>query len=386
MAARWRWRWRRGGGGVRGSTDAVGRSCRMAAGAGDGPRVAVGRQLEAGRVGPLLALSGQGEGDGDFLRAGDNRRRVRPGPGRAGAGTTRAHSRGLARGDRRRQVPARLGRGGNRFPWRPGRGTVGHSAARWPRDSMMNAPRWFRAVPAVVLLVWGVAARGAGETSIVVVFADDWGRCAGILAEVEGRGGINDVVRTPHFDRLARSGVLFRNAHVNAPSCTPCRSSLLSGQYFWRTGRGAILQGAVWDPSIPADPLRLREAGHHIGKSFKVWSPGVPADAPYCGQRHACETAGRGGRSVTGSAPPTRTASGSGGPARRCGGSTPMTCRAGCRRSGRMCPRCGKTSPTTSARPRRWTRPSACWSTSCAGPASWSARWWTNCAAPATRA
>ena len=169
----------------------------------------------------------------------------------------------------------------------------GAIGGRWGLDPMMNTLRWMRAVAAAVLLGWGGPARGAGEPNIVVVFADDWGRYAGILAEVEGRGGINDVVRTPHFDRLARSGVLFRNAHVNAPSCTPCRSSLLSGQYFWRTGRGAILQGAVWDPSIPAWPLLLREAGYHIGKSFKVWSPGVPADAPYGGQRHAYETAGR---------------------------------------------------------------------------------------------
>ena len=85
----------------------------------------------------------------------------------------------------------------------------------------------------------------------------------------------------------------YRNAHVNAPSCTPCRSALLSGQYFWRTGRGAILQGAVWDSSIPSYPLLLKEAGYHIGKTFKVWSPGTPADAPYGGQQYAYEQAGR---------------------------------------------------------------------------------------------
>lgn len=134
---------------------------------------------------------------------------------------------------------------------------------------------------------------GAESTpNILFLFADDWGRYAGIYAEVNGRGGINDVVRTPNFDRLARQGVLFRNAHVNAPSCTPCRSSLLSGQYFWRTGRGAILRGAVWDSSIPAFPLMLRDAGYHIGKTYKVWSPGTPADAPYGGQQYAFQKAG----------------------------------------------------------------------------------------------
>ncbi|MBM4092310.1 MAG: sulfatase [Planctomycetes bacterium] len=138
------------------------------------------------------------------------------------------------------------------------------------------------------------SARAAAQRpNILFLFADDWGRYASILSESDGRGGINDVVRTPNFDRIARSGVLFRNAHVNAPSCTPCRSALLSGQYFWRTGRGAILQGAAWDSSIPAYPLLLKQAGYHIGKTYKVWSPGTPADAPYGGQQHAYEKAGR---------------------------------------------------------------------------------------------
>ena len=122
----------------------------------------------------------------------------------------------------------------------------------------------------------GDDARTAKPPNILFFFADDWGRYASIYSEVNGKGGINDVVRTPNFDRVAKQGVLFRNAHVNAPSCTPCRSSLLSGQYFWRTGRGAILRGAVWDESIPSFPLKLRDAGYNIGKTYKVWSPGTP--------------------------------------------------------------------------------------------------------------
>jgi arylsulfatase A-like enzyme len=92
----------------------------------------------------------------------------------------------------------------------------------------------------------------------------------------KGAGGINDVAKTPHFDKLARSGVLFTNASVNAPSCTPCRSSILSGRNFWETGRGAILQGAVWDENIPTWPLLLKDSGYHIGYTYKVWSPGTP--------------------------------------------------------------------------------------------------------------
>lgn len=130
--------------------------------------------------------------------------------------------------------------------------------------------------------------------NILFCFADDWGRYAGAYAALDRAPSVNQVLRTPNIDRLAQGGALFRNAFVTAPSCTPCRSSLLSGQYFWRTGRGAILHGAIWDPAIPAFPLLLRDqAGYHLGKSYKVWSPGTPADAPFGGQRHAYEKAGR---------------------------------------------------------------------------------------------
>jgi arylsulfatase A-like enzyme len=139
----------------------------------------------------------------------------------------------------------------------------------------------------------GFALSAPQRPNILFFFADDWGRFARIYAEHGNLAGTNGLVRTPNLDRLAKEGVLFRNAHVNAPSCTPCRSSLLSGQHFWRTGRGAILQGAVWDESIPTYPLLLRDAGYHLGKSYKVWSPGSPADAPYGGQKHAYEKAGR---------------------------------------------------------------------------------------------
>ena len=147
-------------------------------------------------------------------------------------------------------------------------------------------------LPAVVWPTSSTAAAEAARPNILFCFADDWGRYANVYTNVETRPSINQVLTTPNIDRMARQGVMFKNAFVTAPSCTPCRSSLLSGQYFFRTGRGAILQGAIWDTNIPTYPLLLRDAGYHIGKSYKVWSPGTPADAPYGGQRYAYEKAG----------------------------------------------------------------------------------------------
>lgn len=138
-----------------------------------------------------------------------------------------------------------------------------------------------------VLLIGARTARSEERRpNILFAFADDWGRYASAYGKLQP-GGVNDVVKTPNFDRIAAEGVLFTNAYVNAPSCTPCRSSLLSGQYFWRTGQGAILQGAVWDSKIPSYPLLLKDRGYHIGYSYKVWSPGTPANAPYGANQHS---------------------------------------------------------------------------------------------------
>src|SRR5262245_16573723 len=148
----------------------------------------------------------------------------------------------------------------------------------------------------LMALLWGFqpghGQRRPEKPNILFCFADDWGRYASVFAALDKQPSPNQIVRSPNIDRIAREGVLFRNAFVNAPSCTPCRSALLTGRYFFNTGRGAILRGAIWDESIPTFPLLLRDAGYHIGKSYKVWSPGTPADAPFGGQRYAYQQSG----------------------------------------------------------------------------------------------
>ena len=145
----------------------------------------------------------------------------------------------------------------------------------------------------LLFLPWLMRAADTNRLNILFCFADDWGRYASCYAKLDGGPSLNQIVKTPSVDRVAREGVMFRNAFVPAPSCTPCRSALLTGRYWWNTDRGAILQGAVWNTNIPSFPLLLREAGYHIGKSYKVWSPGTPADAPFGRQQFAYEQAGR---------------------------------------------------------------------------------------------
>lgn len=146
-----------------------------------------------------------------------------------------------------------------------------------------------------ILIIWllgSVSAFAQDRPNILFLFADDWGRHASIYSEVDGPGTVNDHIKTPHFDALARQGVLFNNAYVSSPSCSPCRSALMSGQHFWRTGTGSVLRSA-WDNTLPAYPLLLEKAGYHIGFSNKVWGPGAPMNAPHGGERAKYNKAGR---------------------------------------------------------------------------------------------
>lgn len=130
----------------------------------------------------------------------------------------------------------------------------------------------------------------SSRPNVFFFFADDWGQYASCYPE----NPINQTISTPAMDRLAQEGTCFLNAHVSAPSCTPCRSALFSGQYFYRTGEGACLWTEKWDDSIPTFPLLLEKSGYHFGYTYKGWGPGNPNNAPLGGTRNAYNR--RGGR------------------------------------------------------------------------------------------
>jgi arylsulfatase A-like enzyme len=106
----------------------------------------------------------------------------------------------------------------------------------------------------------------SSRPNILFCIADDWGW--------PHAGAYDDpVVQTPTFDRLAREGILFDNAFVTAPSCTPCRNSILTGQFHWRLEEGANLWSTL-HPRFPVFPLLLEDAGYFVGHWRKAWGPG----------------------------------------------------------------------------------------------------------------
>ena len=80
-------------------------------------------------------------------------------------------------------------------------------------------------------------------------------------------------VRTPNIDRVAEEGVRFTHAFCPAPSCTPARASMLTGQDIWRLEEGANLWGTLPSRFTVYTDL-LEEAGYLVGYTGKGWGPG----------------------------------------------------------------------------------------------------------------
>ncbi len=66
------------------------------------------------------------------------------------------------------------------------------------------------------------------QPNIIMVFTDQHN---GLVMHAMG----DACARTPNMDKLAESGVMFRNAYCNSPLCVPSRSSMLSGLMPHRT-------------------------------------------------------------------------------------------------------------------------------------------------------
>ncbi|PHR90019.1 MAG: sulfatase [Blastopirellula sp.] len=114
-----------------------------------------------------------------------------------------------------------------------------------------------------------VAALADERPNVLFCFSDDWGRYASIYQDPD-RSGLNDVINTPALDAIGRSGVVFNNAFVSAPTCTPSRAAVVTGMPFYRCGTNAFLRcreyGKSRDPykSLPGFSELLVKNDYHV--------------------------------------------------------------------------------------------------------------------------
>jgi arylsulfatase A-like enzyme len=110
------------------------------------------------------------------------------------------------------------------------------------------------------------------QPNILFALGDDWSWPHASIAYEMSIPGSDNVIKTPNFDRIARSGVLFKNAFCSAPSCGPSRSAILTGRNMWELETGANLRG-VFPNKFGVYTDALEEAGYHVGHIDKGCTP-----------------------------------------------------------------------------------------------------------------
>lgn len=79
-------------------------------------------------------------------------------------------------------------------------------------------------------------------------------------------------VRTPAMDRLAENGVRFEHAYCAAPSCSPSRAAILTGQDIYQLEEGGVLTGFL-RRKHSVFPQILKQNGYRIGHTGKPYAP-----------------------------------------------------------------------------------------------------------------
>jgi len=86
------------------------------------------------------------------------------------------------------------------------------------------------------------------------------------------------VVRTPGFDRVAESGVLFTNAICGSPGCAPSRATILTGRTPWQLEEAGT-HASYFPRKLEVYPALLENAGYHVGLTGKGAGPANFADS-----------------------------------------------------------------------------------------------------------
>jgi choline-sulfatase len=101
----------------------------------------------------------------------------------------------------------------------------------------------------------GAQHNGESQPNILVIMSDEHGP---MFSSTYG----HPIIRSPHMDALAASGVTFDNAYCNSPLCVPSRASFMAGKYVSRIG--AYDNGAPFPSDTVTWAHLLRGAGYHV--------------------------------------------------------------------------------------------------------------------------
>lgn len=86
-----------------------------------------------------------------------------------------------------------------------------------------------------------------------------------------------DWVKTPAFDRVAQSGILFTNAYTPNAKCAPSRSCILTGRNSWQLEE-ATNHSPLFPSKFKTYAEALGENGYWVGSVAKGWAPGNPGE------------------------------------------------------------------------------------------------------------
>lgn len=80
-------------------------------------------------------------------------------------------------------------------------------------------------------------------------------------------------ISTPAFDQVAKNGVLFTNAFVGAPQCSPSRAAILTGKNIWQLEEAGT-HASSFPKKFQVFTDLLESSGYQLGYTGKAWGPG----------------------------------------------------------------------------------------------------------------
>ena len=98
------------------------------------------------------------------------------------------------------------------------------------------------------------------KPNIILMAVDDLNDWIGVM-------GGHPQAKTPNMDRLAKRGVLFSNAHCQAPVCNPGRASLMTSLYPSTSGIYFLNPDIVDSPVANKNtvmPKRFQNEGYNV--------------------------------------------------------------------------------------------------------------------------